>query len=126
MMKEEECKYIRTDVRYKNVYQVMMAISRGDIKIDESDNDKSDLYLEMAMSGLPLPTVYVADDRYGHWEVVKGSNIINGLLKYIKNKKHIEQYRARIEDTNIYFIVLNFCPENNYRIEEIKEKIKRM
>lgn len=125
-MKEEECKYIRTDVRYKNIYQIMLAISRGDIKIDESDDDESDLYLEMAMSGFPLPPVYAVDDRYGNWEVVKGSNIINGLLKYIKNKKHIEKYRARIEDTDIVFIVTDFCPENNYRIEEIKEKIKRM
>ena len=28
-MKEEKCKYIRTDVRYKNIYQIMLAISQN-------------------------------------------------------------------------------------------------
>ena len=27
-MKEEGCKYIRTDVRYENIHQIMLAISR--------------------------------------------------------------------------------------------------
>lgn len=125
-MKEENCLYIPTDMYYKSVWEIKCNIARGTLKRDESDFNNSELYLELAMSGLPLPCVYAKEDRFGNMEIIKGSNIINGLLEYIENKKNVERYRARIENVGITIFKIRYCKENNSRFDYIEEMIKKI
>ena len=62
----------------------------------------------------------------GNMEIIKGSNIINGLLKYIENKKNAEIYRARIERVGITIFKIRYCKENNSRLDYIEEMINKI
>ena len=125
-MNLENCKYIPTDIYHKSIWEIKCGIARDTIRLDNSDFSNSELYLTLAMSGLPLPILYATDDKYGKMTIFKGSNIVNGLLKYIDDKKNVEKYRARIEDTRVVIVRIDYCPENNYRIDEIKNLINKI
>lgn len=124
-MKEEECKFIPTSIYHKSIWEIKCGIAKGTIKIDNADLCEDDVYLKLAMCGVPLPEIYAIDDKYGNMTIFKGSNILDKLLKYIDNKKNVEKYRARIEDTRVVIIRIDYCPENNYRIDEIKNLINK-
>ena len=125
-MDKEKYYYVPTSIYYKSIWEIKCNIASGKIKIDNSDICKDDTYLELALMGVPLPEIYATDDKFGNMTIFKGSNILDKLLKYIDNKKNIEKYRARIESVKVSIIKLEYCPENNYRIEEIKKLINKI
>lgn len=125
-MIEEKCHYIPTDIYCKSVWEIKCNIDRGSLKVNSSELDDTETYLELAMSGVALPNIYAKGDKFGNMEIIKGANIINSLLKYINNKKNVEKYRARIADVKITIIKIQFCRENNSRIDYIENLINKI
>lgn len=107
-----EIKLIQYDTKVVSLYKIKMDILRGNITLDTNDYYNRDIVLHLALSGVPLPIIYAVEEKGGKYKIVKGSNIINSLISFVNNKKNIEKYRARLEDTQLTMICIRYEEEN--------------
>lgn len=119
---------IEQTLRTFSVYEFDKRISTDDkerkIILDNTDFTNEKIIVKLALEGVYLPVIYLFENRYGSYEVVKGSNIINALTKYTHIKNHKGAFRARIEDTILQCVVIYY--ENYERFEEIKNMLNQI
>ena len=98
------------------------------------DEDRQSKLIESIILGLPIPFIFVAENKNGHWEIVDGSQRIRTLNSFITNKlklrkletldklnelyfSHLSSSRqAKIKDTALRLIVLS---------EETADEVKK-
>lgn len=98
------------------------------------DENRQAKLIESIILGLPIPFIFVAENRYGNWEIVDGSQRIRTLHAFLKNNlklKNLETLdkindftfidlantrQAKIKDTALRLIVLS---------EETTDEVKK-
>lgn len=98
------------------------------------DSNRQAKLIESIILGLPVPFIFVAENKYGHWEIVDGSQRIRTLNAFIKDNlelKNLETLfklngflfselsnsrQAKIKDTALRLIILS---------EETTDEVKR-
>ncbi len=98
------------------------------------DENRQAKLIESIILGLPIPFIFVAENKYGNWEIVDGSQRIRTLHAFVKNKlklKNLETLdklndftfidlantrQAKIKDTALRLIVLS---------EETTDEVKK-
>lgn len=98
------------------------------------DENRQSKLIESIILGLPIPFIFVAENKYGHWEIVDGSQRIRTLHSFLVNKLKLRNLetldklnylcfnslqssrQAKIKDTALRIIVLS---------EETTDEVKK-
>ncbi|NVP18009.1 DUF262 domain-containing protein [Candidatus Gracilibacteria bacterium] len=56
------------------------------------NKDQKSKFIESLLLGIPLPSIFVAEDEDGKWELVDGLQRISTVLEFSKNNKFLKDY----------------------------------
>jgi hypothetical protein len=89
----KDLRALRTQAYDKSISDLVEMIKTGDIVLNPEyqrdyvwDDTKASLLIESVLLNVPIPVVYVAEDKEGCWNVVDGLQRLNSISRYMNNE----------------------------------------
>lgn len=76
------------------------------------DQKRSSKLIESILLGLPIPFIFVAENKEGAWEIVDGSQRIRTIYNFINNKLQLIGLESLTLANNLYFRNLDSSRQN--------------
>lgn len=89
----QEVRKITTQAYDKSVYDIVRMIEDKDIKLDPDyqrnyvwDNKKASMLIESIILNVPIPVIYVSQEKDDSWSVIDGLQRLNSLKRFFDGK----------------------------------------
>jgi hypothetical protein len=89
----QELRALRTQAYDKSISDLVQMIKEGDIFLNPEyqrsynwDDTRASLLVESILLNVPIPVIYVAEDKEGRWDVVDGLQRLNSLARFANNE----------------------------------------